>query len=602
MSKTSAKLTSRLDFYKSLTVQDLKIKCREKGVTGFTGLKKNEIIELLMANVTPEKVLPTAKSSKKDPIIDFLEETGKMLTEKNKEVFKEIAQQYQEKPPARAPKQSVASIPIEDIKPSGLMHVSYVKSLIDAVALNIRKGDKAGAIYKAEQLKAIIDKYTFDYTFEQNIRDSIKSVLEEYEPKQPKKKVIVIKGDYSKMDVSDLNFTKSSKKQRISITLEELVKEIENPSFIRDYTNSIKDLMKAKTNIYLEKKKQIEKEYGITATKIEKLKSTGTSEKTIERLYPDFDDLKCFAVELGEIVDLVRTKARDINDEVTKKNLLDAVTDPEEGLASIVGRDTLKNQLAAQIYSFSKGYNAFIGSFNNIAIYGASGSGKSKLAIVIGFVFSKIGVLAKGSVKIVSRTDLVAQYIGQTGPRTRSVLMDTLEGVLFIDEAYQLAESAQARQGSRDFGMEAVTELVNFLDKYIGLNVVIVAGYEHLMKANFMTANEGLPRRFPYCYKLPSYTIGELTDILLHNLRRKVPENIKIDGETSNYIFSVVDKLFHEKPQVFVNQAGDMLNLSASINKAIGSSFKIKWENGELGNNTPIILAGVEDFLDVKGV
>ena len=102
--------------------------------------------------------------------------------------------------------------------------------------------------------------------------------------------------------------------------------------------------MKAKVEIYLEKKKQLEKEYTSITKKIEKLKSTGTSDKSIQKLYPDFEDLKCFAIELGELIDLVRTRGREANETSVKTNLIEAIEDPDEGLASIVGRENLKNK------------------------------------------------------------------------------------------------------------------------------------------------------------------------------------------------------------------------------------------------------------------
>ena len=113
-----------------------------------------------------------------------------------------------------------------------------------------------------------------------------------------------------------------------------------------------------------------------------------------------------------------------------------------------------------------------------------------------------------------------------------------------------------------------------------------------------MSANEGLPRRFPYRYTLPDYSNTELTDILMNTLIRKIPNSIEVDEETSNYVFSIVKKLAAEN--TFPNQAGDMLNLATSLNKAIGSSFRVKWENGNLENNTAIILSGFEDFWNLK--
>jgi hypothetical protein len=225
----------------------------------------------------------------------------------------------------------------------------------------------------------------------------------------------------------------------------------------------------------------------------------------------------------------------------------------------------------------------------------------TRLAKTIAFAFSKVGILGRGIVKIVTRTELVGQYIGHTAPRTRGALLETLEGVLFIDEAYQLTPCPEDRVGSKDFGSEAITEMVNFLDKYIGLNIVIVAGYEGVMNRCFMTANEGLPRRFPYRYVLSAYTVPELTDILVNNLKRKVRDGVVIDDETGNFLYSMVDKLFIELPEVFKNQAGDMLNLSSNINNAINSSYRVEWINGNLSNNKQILISGFDDFLESKG-
>ncbi|HMP28328.1 MAG TPA: AAA family ATPase [Saprospiraceae bacterium] len=275
------------------------------------------------------------------------------------------------------------------------------------------------------------------------------------------------------------------------------------------------------------------------------------------------------------------------------------MNDPEHGLCCVTGRDTIKNNLAAQIYSFSRGYKTFVNSFNNIAIYGPSGSGKTYIAQIISFVFSKIGVLAKNNIKIATKADLTGQYVGHTAPRTRASLIETLEGILFIDEAYQLTDVSI---GSKDYGGEAIAEMINFIDKYIGLSIVIVAGYEDKMRQTFMTFNEGLPRRFPYIYTLESYTNAELTDILINNLISKLPDDICIDEDTSNYIYSLISTLRTEMPLSLRNQAGDMLNLSAALNKTIISSYQLEWDNDDLENNKEIILAGFEDFLDHKNV
>ncbi len=37
-----------------------------------------------------------------------------------------------------------------------------------------------------------------------------------------------------------------------------------------------------------------------------------------------------------------------------------------------------------------------------------------------------------------TRAELIGSFVGSTAPKTRKILFDTLEGILFIDEAYSL--------------------------------------------------------------------------------------------------------------------------------------------------------------------
>ena len=75
----------------------------------------------------------------------------------------------------------------------------------------------------------------------------------------------------------------------------------------------------------------------------------------------------------------------------------------------------------------------------------------------MGAIYKKMGLLAKGHVHEVDRSDLVGEYIGQTAPKVKAAIQKARGGVLFIDEAYALA---RANDDSKDFGREAVEILV----------------------------------------------------------------------------------------------------------------------------------------------
>ena len=52
-----------------------------------------------------------------------------------------------------------------------------------------------------------------------------------------------------------------------------------------------------------------------------------------------------------------------------------------------------------------------------------------------------MGVLSRNIFKKVTRSDLIAGYLGQTAIKTRDVMRNCMGGVLFIDEAYALGNS-----------------------------------------------------------------------------------------------------------------------------------------------------------------
>lgn len=483
----------------------------------------------------------------------------------------------------------------EDIaKQSVILVLPTIQEYLKRIDGLILEKKKIESIEIAEKLKEYLLNYHFEGAeiFKEEIKNKIEKVLDTFDFTPPKKILYL----YSDPSISIIDG--KSEKPKLSITFKQFQSEIENPEFILRFSKSITNLMQYKISAYTEIKDRLEKELVVTEIKVKKLKASGTTDKTIEDMYPHFSTMKAFKLDIEDLISLVRRRIN-ITQEDVKKNLIEAINNPEFGLSCIKGRLDIKNHICSQIYSFSKGYKTFVNSFNNIAIYGPSGSGKSYIAQIIAFVFSNIGILAKNNIKIVTKSDLVAHYVGQTASKTRAILIETLEGILFIDEAYQLSDYI----GSKDFGKESLAEMINFIDKYIGLNIVIVAGYEDKMKYEFMNSNEGLPRRFPHVYILKPYTNTQLVDILIVNLVKKLPRDIKICKDIYNYIYSIVSKLNIESPEIFKNQAGDMLNLSSSLNKMIISSYKIQWsDKTSFSNKKKIVIEGFNDFLENKNM
>ena len=138
---------------------------------------------------------------------------------------------------------------------------------------------------------------------------------------------------------------------------------------------------------------------------------------------------------------------------------------------------------------------------------GPPGTGKTTVARLTAELYAALGVLSSGHLVEVTRADLVAEYIGQTAPRTRAVVRRALGGVLFIDEAYTLNAESDS-----DFAREALAELLKMMEDHRSDLVVIAAGYTEPMH-ELMRSNPGLTSRFATEWAFTDFTDEELVSI-----------------------------------------------------------------------------------------
>ncbi|XP_068652060.1 uncharacterized protein [Aristolochia californica] len=194
----------------------------------------------------------------------------------------------------------------------------------------------------------------------------------------------------------------------------------------------------------------------------------------------------------------------------------------EGALSNIVGLDDLKLQLRKWAKGMlldekrrALGLKVAARRPPHMAFLGNPGTGKTMVARILGRLLHMVGILPTDKVTEVQRTDLVGEFVGHTGPKTRRKIKEAEGGILFVDEAYRLIPMQKA--DDKDYGLEALEEIMSVMDS--GKIVVIFAGYSEPMK-RVISSNEGFCRRvtkFFYFGDFSSKELAQITHIKMNN-------------------------------------------------------------------------------------
>lgn len=228
--------------------------------------------------------------------------------------------------------------------------------------------------------------------------------------------------------------------------------------------------------------------------------------------------------------------------------------EPLTQLNELIGMESIKKNIIDQVLFYAQGLNT--DEMMHTCLTGPPGVGKTTLGKILAELYCNMGFLSTNKFKIVSRTELVAGYLGQTALKTLKVLNESKGGVLFIDEAYSLGTNGE--ETGTSYSKECLDTINKFLSENTADFILIIAGYKDELDKCFFSSNKGLRRRFPWVYDIDVYSPRNLKDIFVYQVNNS---DWYFDEILSQNNYKELILLFEKEHSVFEFNGGDTLLL-----------------------------------------
>lgn len=456
--------------------------------------------------VTNEEEL---KKMKDNQMIQFFEKIEKLyISDESKNLLKKIIE-YMRKYNEKIEKEYIAfnlivysdnketTYSIVNIISDAATYFSYIKvgDTIEASFYNMEKPEQIEEIYGPKNSVILIKDFEKFITQEQNFKDKFLYKLEEKINENKEKCLSLITA--KNKEIIDQAFD-------ININLKEKLFSFEIQSINPDVQDVYQEVLNK-----LKENNEVTEDF-----EVKLLDYIGVTYPNTTLSYPEYRDKLCKDILFSkqdkiEEKDIPKYEKEKTMDEIfAELNELVGLEKVKQVLKDLVSLIELKNKAKDDLKI--KDTNL------HMVFLGNPGTGKTTVARIIAQILYNLKYIKQNKLIEVSSKDLVAEYVGQTAPKTMAVIEKAMGGVLFIDEAYSLASGAG--QGS-SYNEEAIATLIQAMENYRDNLVVIFAGYTKEMQA-FLNANSGIVSRIGYTLEFEDYKEDELLQIFINMMKK----------------------------------------------------------------------------------